>query len=198
MDAHTVLTTPSGRLHGMPLACLFGHGDPRLTAIAGGAMLDPRRVCLVGVRSFESGEAALLRRLGIRVFFMHEIARRGLHEVMTDALEIAGSGGAYGISFDLDAVNPRDAPGVGSPAAGGIRGPDLLRAFSRMGRDPALAVLEVVEYNPHRDHGGATARLTADAIKALLAPRAFRATEFVQLPSHEDRYRLASHRKRAA
>jgi arginase len=198
MDAHTVLTTPSGRLHGMPLACLFGHGDPRLTAIAGGAMLDPRRVCLVGVRSFEGGEAALLLRLGVRVFFMHEIARRGLHDVMTDALAIAGSGGAYGISFDLDAVNPRDAPGVGSPAAGGIRGPDLLRAFSRIGRDPALAVLEVVEYNPPRDRGGATARLAADAIKALLAPRALRAVEPARLPGHEDHYRLVSHRKRAA
>jgi arginase len=198
MDAHTALTTSSGRMHGMPLACLFGHGDPRLTGIAGGARLDPQRVCVVGVRSFETGEAALLRRLGVRVFFMPEIARRGLHDVMTDALAIAGNGGSYGISFDLDAVDPRDAPGVGSPAAGGIRGPDLLRAFSRIGRDPALAGLEIVEYNPHRDRRGATARLASDAIQALLAPRALRAVKPARPPGHESRHQLSSHRKRAA
>jgi arginase len=198
MDAHTALTTPSGRMHGMPLACLLGHGDPRLTTIAGGARLDPKRVCLVGVRSFETGEAALLRRLGVRVFFMHEIARRGLHEVMADAVAIAGSGGAYGISLDLDAVDPHDAPGVGSPVAGGIRGPDLLRAFSRIGRDPKLAGLEVVEYNPHRDRGDATARLAIDAITALLAPRTLRIVEPPPAPGSEDRHRPVSHRKRAA
>ncbi len=198
MDAHTAQTTRSGRVHGMPLACLIGHGDPRLTAIAGGARLDPQRVCLVGVRSFETGEAALLRQLGVRVFFMHEIARRGLHGVMTDAVAIAGSGGAYGISLDLDALDPRDAPCVGSPVAGGIRGPDLLRSFSRIGRDPALAGLEVVEYNPHRDRGGATARLASDAITALLAPRTLRIVEPTPPPSNEDRHRLASRRKRAA
>ncbi len=198
MDAHTVLTTPSGRIHGMPLACLFGHGDPRLTAIAGGATLDPQRVCLVGVRNFETGEAALLRRRGVRVFFMHEIARRGLHDVMTDAVAIAGSGSAYGISFDLDAVDPRDAPGVGSPAAGGIRGPDLLRSFSCIGHDPALAGLEIVEYNPHRDRGGATARFVSDAITALLAPRTLRIVEPAPAPRKEVGLRLVSHRKRAA
>ena len=161
-------------------------------------MLDPKRVCLVGVRSFESGEAALLRRLGVRVFFMHEIARRGFHDVMTDAVAIAGSGGAYGVSFDLDAVDPRDAPGVGSPATGGIRGPDLLRSFSRIGRDPALAGLEIAEYNPHRDRGGATARFVSDAIKALLAPRALRVVETAPPPGKEDGLRLVSRRKRAA
>ena len=185
-------------MHGMPLACLFGHGDPRLTGIAGGARLDPQQVCLVGVRSFETGEAALLRRLGVRVFFMHEIARRGLHDVMADALAIAGNGGSYGISLDVDAVDPRDAPGVGSPAAGGIRGPDLLHAFSRIGRHPALAGLEVAEFNPHRDRGGATARLVSDAIHALLAPRALLAIEPARPPSDQSRHRPVSHRKRAA
>src|SRR5262249_55803052 len=86
MDAHTPLTTPSGNLHGMPLACLFGLGDPRLTSIAGGAALDPRRVCLLGVRSFEAEEAVLLQQLGVRVFFMHEVVRRGLQNVMRDAV----------------------------------------------------------------------------------------------------------------
>jgi len=173
MDAHTAETTASGYIHGMPAACLLGEGDPRLTGIAGGIRLHPHRVCLVGVRSFETGEAALLRRLGVRVFFMHDVERRGLQDVMKEAVAIAGAGGSrYGISLDLDAVDPRDAPGVGSPVAGGIRGADLLHALARCGRGPALAGLEITEYNPERDRDGKTARLVTAAIQALLAPRA--------------------------
>jgi len=171
MDAHTPGTTPSGKIHGMPLACLLGHGDPRLTAIAGGAQLDPRRVCLIGVRSFETGEAALLSRLGVRVFLMHEVRHRGLAAVMKEAVAIArGKDGCYGISLDLDAIDPQDAPGVGSPVRGGIRPRQLWQSLAECNRDPALAALEIVEYNPYRDRRGATARLVDDAIKALLAP----------------------------
>ena len=199
MDAHTTQTSESGRLHGMPLACLLGVGDPRLTAIAGGTQLDPRQVCLVGVRSFETGEAALLRRLGVRVFFMHEVVRRGLAAVMEEALAIAGSGASrYGISLDLDAVDPRDAPGVGSPVSGGIRAPELLRVLSRFGRDPALAGLEIVEYNPHRDRRGKTALLAADAIEALLAPRALRPVIAGPASSNDGSYAAKDRPRRAA
>src|SRR5262249_53444828 len=144
----------------------------RLTGIAGATRLDPHRVCLVGVRSFETGEAALLRQLGVRVFFMHDVERRDLQEVIKDAIAIAGAGGSYGISLDLDAVDPRDAPGVGTPVTGGIRGPDLLRALARYGRGPGLAGVEVAEYNPDRDCDGKTARFVIATIQALLAPRA--------------------------
>jgi arginase len=172
MDAHTAQTSESGKLHGMPLACLLGEGDSRLTGIADGARLDPHRVCLVGVRSFETGEAALLHRLGVRVFFMHDVERRGLQTVMKEAVAIAGSGGrSYGISLDLDAVDPRDAPGVGTPAPGGIRAADLLRSLARYARGPALAGLEITEYNPDRDRNSKTARLVTATIQALLAPR---------------------------
>lgn len=171
MDAHTPETTPSGMLHGMPVACLLGYGDPRLAA-RGSPALDPRHVCLVGVRSFEAGEAALLSRLGIRVFLMREVQRRGLADVMGEALAIAREGAAcYGISLDLDALDPRDAPGVGTAVQGGIRAADLRQALRRFGRDPALACLEIVEYNPCRDRDGATARVVADIAESLLAPR---------------------------
>jgi arginase len=198
MDAHTAQTSASGQLHGMPLASLLGHGSSRLTRIAGGTRLDPRRVCLVGVRSFETGEAALLRRLGVCVFFMHEVARRGLTAVMEDALAIAGSGGgSYGISLDLDAIDPRDAPGVGSPVAGGIRGADLLRSLARSGRDPALAGLEIAEFNPGRDRGGKTAHLVAATIQALLAPRAFSIVPGAA-PSNDGSYATSGKRRRVA
>jgi arginase len=170
MDAHTPETSPSGMLHGMPLACLLGHGDPRL-ALEPAAALDPGRLCLVGVRSFESGEASLLERLGVRVFRMREIERRGLAPVMAEALAIARNGsGGYGVSLDLDAIDPRDAPGVGTAVRHGIRAAELRELFGRLAQDPALDALEIAEYNPARDRGGATARLIGDIVLSLLAP----------------------------
>lgn len=170
MDAHTPDTTPSGMLHGMPVACLLGHGHPRL-ALDRRTALDPRRCCLVGVRSFEAQEAALLGRLGVKVFPMPEVRRRGLAEVMAEALAIARDGAAgFGISLDLDALDPRDAPGVGSAVTGGIRAADLRQLLARLRHDPALACLEIAEYNPHLDRDGATARLVQDIVLTLLAP----------------------------
>ena len=108
MDSHTFATTPSGQIHGMPLAVLLGHGEAALTAIDGPqAKLRPEHVCLIGVRSFEAGEAALLHRLGVRVFDMDEVRRRGLAEVFDDALAIVRQGTAgFGVSVDLDALDP--------------------------------------------------------------------------------------------
>lgn len=172
MDAHTNETTESGRLHGMPLACLLGHGDPELVGIAGGARLEPRNVCLVGIRSFEKGEAALLQRLGVRIFSMREIKQRGLAAVMTEAREIACAQTAgYGISVDLDAIDPHDAPGVGSPVKGGLRAADLLTALAEHANDPALRALEIVEYNPHLDRDARTIALVPAIAEALLSPQ---------------------------
>ncbi len=170
MDAHTPETTPSGMLHGMPVASLLGYGDPRLAA-AGIEILDPQRLCLVGVRSFECGEAALLHRLGVRVFRMREVERRGLSAVMDDALAIAGAdAGGYGVSLDLDAINPKDAPGVGIAVPGGIRGAQLRETLARLAHDPSFVALEIAEYNPYCDRNGVTARLVAHIIESLLAP----------------------------
>ena len=170
MDAHTPETTPSGMLHGMPVASLLGCGEPRLAA-AGIEVLDPRRVCLIGVRSFEEGEAALLARLGVKVIQMEEVRRRGLTAVMAEALAIARGGiGGYGVSIDLDALDPWDAPGVGIAVRGGIRAVELRQALAQLGRDPALAALEIAEFNPYRDRNGVTARLVAEIIESLLAP----------------------------
>ncbi|MDB5809913.1 MAG: arginase [Betaproteobacteria bacterium] len=172
MDAHTNETTESGRLHGMPLACLLGHGDPELVGIANGARLEPQNVCLVGIRSYEAGEAALLERLGVRIFTMREIRQRGLAAVMADAREIASTGTAgYGISVDLDAIDPHDAPGVGSPVKGGLKATDLLGALAELANDPTLRALEIVEYNPYLDCGAQTIALVPAIAEALLSPQ---------------------------
>jgi arginase len=166
MDSHTFATTPSGQIHGMPLAVLLGHGEAALTAIDGAeAKLRPEHVCLIGVRSFEAGEAALLHRLGVRVFDMDEVRRRGLAEVFGEALAIVRHGTAgFGVSVDLDALDPEEEPGVGTPVPDGLHRAELAAALSKLRGDPAFLAMEIAEFNPRRDRGHAT----ADAIGNLL------------------------------
>jgi arginase len=168
MDAHTPGTSPSGRLHGMPLAWLLGQDDDPLYGLASG-VLEPRHVALVGVRSFEPEEAARLARLGVRVFMMEEVRGRGLEAVFADALAIATAGtSAFGVSIDLDAVTPEEAPGVATPAEGGLHGAELAAVLTQVSRLPALAAVELVEYSPRLDPDGRSARVAIDLLAAAL------------------------------
>ncbi len=170
MDCHRPETSPSGNVHGMPLACLLGYGDPRLSRLGKySAVLQPENVCLVGVRSFESQEADLIDRIGVRVFFMEEINCRGLETVMQEARKIAGSGtGGIGVSIDLDAVDPLDAPGVSTPVPGGLRGRALIAALDQIGGDPSLLGIEVAEFNPDCDIDNRTADLVCALVNSVL------------------------------
>jgi ornithine--oxo-acid transaminase len=169
MDAHTPQTSPSSALHGMPLACLLGHGDPALTAIAGGIRLEPQHVCLIGVRSFEKGEAELLARLGVRIYHMDEVARRGLKAVLDDALALVRDGTVgFGVSVDIDVLDPSDAPAVATPAAGGIAHAELRAALAQLAGESGLIGAELVEYSPSHDVNFATQRLAADLIDTLV------------------------------
>jgi arginase len=171
MDCHVPETSPSGALHGMPLACLLGHGPLPLTGLARpGPALGPSHVSLIGVRSFEPAEAELVRALGVRVFFMGEVRARGLTSVFDEALAIAHTGTVgFGVTVDLDALDPEDAPGVGTPVPEGLRGDDLLGVLRSLGRLPDFVGVEVAELNPALDHGGVTCRLARDLIAAALA-----------------------------
>ena len=168
MDAHTPETTPSGAVHGMPVACLLGHGDPRLaTLVPGGPAVRPANLALVGIRSHESGEAALLADLGVKVYAMDEVRRRGFGTVLAEAVErVRREAVGFGISIDLDAVDPHGAPGVGSPVPGGLRGPDLVAGFDWATRQPGYLGCELAEFNPHLDPDGRTARLIVDLLAA--------------------------------
>lgn len=170
MDSHTFRTSPSRALHGMPLACLLGHGDERLTRIAGPApKLLPEDICLIGVRSFEWGEAALLKNLGVRIYFMNEVQERGISEVFAEAWERANRETAgCGISLDLDAFDPAEEPGVGSPVAGGLHHADLEAALRAVHGDPRLQALEIVEYNPYADRHFVTAQTIHDLCRSVL------------------------------
>ena len=171
MDSHVPATSPSGALHGMPLACLLGEGPAPLTALAGPApKLRPEHVCLVGVRSFERGEQALLETLGVRVFFMEEVRARGFDTVWREAVQHVTHGTAgYGISVDLDAMDPADAPGVGTPEGGGVAGDELSRAVRAAHDDARLLAVEFAEYNPHVDRDDITLKLLRRLICAVAA-----------------------------
>jgi ornithine--oxo-acid transaminase len=174
LDAHTPQTSPSGRMHGMPLAALLGQGGDALCVER--AVLAPKHVCVVGAHSFEPEEAALLAALGVRVYAMPEIARRGLDTVFAEALARVRRGTAgFGVTLDLDALDPVDAPAVTTPAPGGLRAAGLLAALEEViAAAPPLAV-EIVEYDPHADAGGATARLVGELAATLLGARTARA-----------------------
>jgi arginase len=169
MDSHTPETTPSGAIHGMPLAALLGCGAPELVNLAGfSPKLLPRHVCLVGVRSYEPGEAELLQRLGVRVFFMNEVKQRGIASVMAEALTIARNGTAgFGISIDLDAFNPEESPGVGTPVQDGLTHLELDRVLRGIGELPDLVALELAEFNPLHDHDSRTLDLIEDLLLAV-------------------------------
>jgi ornithine--oxo-acid transaminase len=167
LDAHTPETSHTGRLHGMPLAALLGQGGDALCVEH--AALAPEHVCVIGVRSFEPEEAALLAALGVRVYPMREIAQRGLETVLDEALARVRRGTVgYGVTLDLDAIDPADAPGVTTPVARGLRAAALVPALAALAREARPLAVEIAEYDPHRDRDGATARLVAQAATALL------------------------------
>jgi arginase len=168
LDAHTIETTPSMNAHGMGMAALLGHGYPPFLALCGG-LLQPEHVCYVGIRSYEDGEIALLRRLGVRVILMDDVKRRGIDAALAEAVAIATNGtDAFGITIDLDGFDPEDAPGIGLKEPDGLRAGPTLAALSRVARHPELAALEIVEYIPEFDEELRTAHLVRDLILALL------------------------------
>ena len=181
MDSHTPRTSHTGRLHGMPLAWLLGEDDDPLYGLTAG-VLDPQHVCLVGVRSYEPEEDARLERLGVRVIMIDELRRRGAEPVMEEALDIATRGTqAFGVSIDLDVVTPEEAPGVGTPVAGGVGAAELARALACVARREGLAAIELVEYSPRVDADGITARIAVDLLAAALCGNGGRAGEDPQV-----------------
>jgi ornithine--oxo-acid transaminase len=169
MDAHTPGTSPSNALHGMPLACLLGEGPPALMQSSNAIALSPKHVCLVGVRSFEAAEAQLLERLGVRVYLMDEVRARGIAEVLAEARGIVTSGTAgFGITIDVDVLDPLEAPGTGTPVPGGMRTDRLAEALAQMADDPSLIAAEIAEYNPELDKEGRTATAVGHLATALL------------------------------
>lgn len=173
MDSHLPDTSPSGAIHGMPLACLLGFGPTRLTGMTrNGPPLQPQHVCLIGVRSYENQEAALLSRLGVQTFFIEDINKFGLETIMSKALEIACSDTAgFGVSIDLDAIDPKDAPAVATPAENGLSAKALLSSLRRISSRQQLLGVEIAEFNPYLDRNDLTAGLIHQLLAAMLGQK---------------------------
>lgn len=169
-DMNTPETTPSGNIHGMPLAALLGYGAPELTGVAGFApKVNPQLCAHVGARDIDSGERALIRKLGIRFFTMREIDERGMSTVMKEAIAIASRGTpGYAVTFDVDALDPGDAPGSGTLVRGGLTYRESHLAMELIAEAGGMRSLEVVEINTALDINNKTAELGVELILSAL------------------------------
>lgn len=169
MDAHTYVTSPSGNVHGMPVAALLGKADPKLAKLYPSSnAIKPENLILIGVRSYEDEEYALLKQAGVEVFFTHLINE--LSQVLLKALDkLDHSCNTIGISIDLDVIDPEDAPGVETPVQNGISAEELLTALSLLNRHPKVCGLEISEYNPENDRENKTLHLMKSIIETFYA-----------------------------
>jgi arginase len=177
VDAHADINTPSssptGNVHGMPLAVALGLvEDERFQTDAWPQpTVAPHRTVLIGVRSVDAGERELIRRTGVTVYTMSDIDRLGMHQVMATALQIASGGAFLHVSFDLDVVDPEQAPGVGTPVRGGITFREAHLAMELAFTHGGLAALELVEVNPILDEHNVTGNLAVDLARSALGAR---------------------------
>ena len=170
MDSHTEETTPSGAWHGMPLAALMGHGRKELTDVKRSEpILKPENVCLIGIRSYEEEEAKLLESLNVRIYFIEEVKKRGFQTVLREAIAHVSKGTVgYGVSLDVDVVDPSEAPGTGSTESNGLSATELLKGLPLLSIDPHLRAFELVEFNPHLDKQDKTRKLCQQILSTVL------------------------------
>lgn len=169
-DMNTPETTPSGNIHGMPLAVLLGYGTPELTNIAGFApKLDPTLCVHVGARDIDRDERELVGKLGIRFMTMREIDERGMSACMDEAIQVASqASGGYAVTFDVDALDPGDAPGSGTLVRGGLTYREAHLAMEKIAEAGGMRSLEVVEINTALDINNKTAELGVELILSAL------------------------------
>ncbi len=169
-DFNTHETTPSGNIHGMPLAALAGLGHPSLTHLMGHApAIRANQIVLVGVRDLDRLERLLLRESGAHVFTMHDIDRRGMADVMSEAIELAGrSKDGIHVSFDMDVLDPTEVPGVGTPVPGGISYREAHLAMELIHASRKMVSLDLVEVNPILDTNNLTASIAVELIGSVM------------------------------
>jgi arginase len=169
-DMNTPETTPSGNIHGMPLAAALGFGPPELINVGGfSPKLDPKFCAHVGARDIDRGERDLIKKLGIRMFTMREIDERGMSACMDDAITIASkASGGYAVTFDVDALDPGDAPGSGTLVRGGLTYREAHLGMEKIAEAGGMLTLEVVEINTALDINNKTAELGVELILSAL------------------------------
>jgi arginase len=175
-DAHTDIntpeTSPSGNIHGMPLAVLLGHGNPELVGLCGHSpKLNPKYFAHVGARDVDPGERANIERLGLRdhFFTMSDIDKRGMADCVEEAIAIASQApGGYAVTFDIDMIDPRFAPGSGTLVRGGATYREAHLALETIAERGGMRSFEIVEVNPLLDHSNITVELACELILSAL------------------------------
>lgn len=172
-DFNTLETSPSGNIHGMSLAVAVGKGCSELVECAGlPPKVDPERVVVLGCRDLDELERESLKQSPVTVFTMQDIDAQGLRSVMIQALAIVNAGGAgFHVSFDLDVLDPLQAPGVGTPVAGGLTYREAHLALEMVAETGGLVALDMVEVNPILDERNRTAELTVELVISALGKR---------------------------
>jgi arginase len=173
-DANTPETSPSGNVHGMPLAAALGLGGSRFESDAWPLpSVDARRVALIGTRELDAGERLLLRESGVRVFTMSEVDRIGIERAVREALDRVSGAGFVHVSLDMDVLDPVVAPGVGTPVRGGLTYREAHLALELVAESGLLSALEVVEVNPILDRENTTALTAVELVASALGKKIF-------------------------
>jgi arginase len=174
-DANTPETTPSGNIHGMSLAVCLGLGDPDLVKLCGRQpKVQARNTVLIGIRDLDDGEREILKRTGCTVYTMRDLDERGMHDVVDEAVGIAGDGtAAIHLSVDMDVMDPEDAPGTGTPVWGGITYREAHLAMELINDRAEIAAIDIVEVNPVLDNQNLTGILAAELVQSVLGKRIF-------------------------
>ena len=172
-DANTPDTTPSGNIHGMALAINLGLGDPDLVNLGGRTpKVLPRNTVLIGIRDLDPGERETLKKSGVLAFTMRDLDERGMRDVVDEAIRAAGDGTAgIHLSFDLDVVDPEDAPGTGTPVWGGITYREAHLAMELLADRAQIVAVDLVEVNPVLDTQNMTGILAAELAQSVLGKR---------------------------
>lgn len=169
-DLNTADTSPTGNIHGMPLASSMGVGHTALTGLGGyGPKVKPENLVIIGARALDKGEKELIRQKGLRVYTMHEVDRMGMAAVMREAIDYLKerTDGVH-LSLDLDGMDPTDAPGVGTPVMGGISYRESHLAMEMLAESGMVVSAEFVEINPILDEKNRTAKVAVALMGSLL------------------------------
>ncbi|HEX2049150.1 MAG TPA: arginase [Actinomycetota bacterium] len=170
-DVNRPHTSPSGNVHGMPLAAALGHCGFELDGYAPPPWVDPERVAIVGARELDAGEKELVRATGLRVFTMADVDRRGVSAIVRDAAEVAAGPNGVHLSLDVDVCDPEIAPGVGTPVRGGLSYREAHLAMELLSEAGLLTSMEVVEVNPILDHANTSGTLAVELVASALGAR---------------------------
>lgn len=171
-DINTVETSPSGNIHGMPLAASLGIGHEALTGLLRDeAKIKPGNVVLIGIRSLDEGEKELLKQLNIKVYTMHEVDRLGMPTVIEETIDYLKACDGVHLSFDLDGIDPSEAPGVGTPVIGGLSYRESHLAMEMLSEAEIITSAEFVEVNPMLDDKNQTGILTVELVGSLFGEK---------------------------